>query len=168
MNDDPAFIAAKCGDHKRLGVDHYVAQCPAHPDKNPSLDITKKNGKAVWICRAGCLQAEVTARLQAIGALPKRESDPRDTPETVYDYCDEQGAMLFQVHRRRRGERKIFCKPSQDPTKAGSSAGQTVSQACPACGMCRIGLTSWSRPKPRPMVIRPSSTSSRAKRTPIA
>ena len=40
------------------------AQCPAHEDKHPSLDVaTGKNGDAILICRAGCDTATILAAL---------------------------------------------------------------------------------------------------------
>jgi len=54
----------------------WRARCPAHPDKNPSLDITETpDGKVLLICRAGCPQAEVIAALRE-RSLWSPESQP--------------------------------------------------------------------------------------------
>lgn len=39
---------------RQTGPDTYSALCPAHQDKNPSLDIRYAGNKALVICRAGC------------------------------------------------------------------------------------------------------------------
>ena len=51
---------------KRVGRGHYVARCPAHADKHPSLSIGEgKKHPVVFHCMsAGCTQAEV---LKAMG-----------------------------------------------------------------------------------------------------
>jgi hypothetical protein len=46
---------------KRTGPGRFVAICPAHDDKNPSLVVTEKDGKPLFHCFAGCPPAEVLA-----------------------------------------------------------------------------------------------------------
>jgi len=36
----------------------YRVKCPAHPDRNPSLDITDADGTILLACRAGCRNRE--------------------------------------------------------------------------------------------------------------
>ena len=48
--------------HRRLGAG-IIAQCPSHPDRNPSLAITPKDGKTVMHCFAGCLPDQILADL---------------------------------------------------------------------------------------------------------
>jgi hypothetical protein len=44
----------------------YMALCPAHDDKNPSLSITPKPGGVVLVhCHAGCTYAEVLAAMES-------------------------------------------------------------------------------------------------------
>lgn len=80
----------------------FKAQCPAHEDANPSLDVTEgRDGRALLCCRAGC---EVGAVLDALGLAPadlfeRRNGDgPRREVES-YSYTDEQGSPLFEVVR---------------------------------------------------------------------
>lgn len=42
----------------------WVAQCPAHDDRNPSLSITEVSGKVLLYCYAGCSTASI---LEALG-----------------------------------------------------------------------------------------------------
>ena len=86
----------------------YMACCPAHPDKSPSLSISRgKDQPVVLHCQAGCAPESV---LEALGLTFADLSRPREQVETgewtpagpataVYDYTDEQGNLLFQVLR---------------------------------------------------------------------
>ncbi|MGZ8943014.1 MAG: CHC2 zinc finger domain-containing protein [Methylobacter sp.] len=46
---------------KRTGAGRYIARCPAHVDKSPSLSVTEKNGTVLFHCFAGCEPADVLA-----------------------------------------------------------------------------------------------------------
>ena len=47
---------------RQRGSNHYVACCPAHDDRHPSLSITfADNGKVLIHCFAGCQVTEVLA-----------------------------------------------------------------------------------------------------------
>ena len=48
---------------RRVGQDRYVACCPAHDDKNPSLSITQTPDKVLVHCFAGCSQQTVLSKL---------------------------------------------------------------------------------------------------------
>jgi hypothetical protein len=45
----------------------WMACCPAHDDREPSLSIRDAEGKALVCCHAGCLQRNVIAALKARG-----------------------------------------------------------------------------------------------------
>lgn len=50
---------------KKTGASRYIACCPAHGDKNPSLTITETDASVVLIkCWAGCGASEI---LSAVG-----------------------------------------------------------------------------------------------------
>jgi hypothetical protein len=49
---------------KSRGHDKWMACCPAHDDKNPSLVITLESGKILMTCWSGC---EVESILGAVG-----------------------------------------------------------------------------------------------------
>jgi hypothetical protein len=42
----------------------WIARCPAHADKTPSLSITERDGKVLVHCHAGCAQTDVIAALR--------------------------------------------------------------------------------------------------------
>ena len=60
---------------KRTGPNSWMARCPAHPDRNPSLSISLKEGKVLVHCFAGCAPEAV---LEALGLTWRdlREPDP--------------------------------------------------------------------------------------------
>ena len=82
----------------------WVARCPAHDDRTPSLSVGEGDGgRALINCYAGC---DVGAVLSAIGLQTKdlfasRNGNGRRTPEIVatYNYVDEAGEVRFQVAR---------------------------------------------------------------------
>lgn len=81
---------------RRVGQS-WMARCPAHEDKNPSLSIAEKNGHVLLKCFAGCSTEDVlhAARL----AWKDLEPEEQETICDTYDYTDEQGALLYQVVR---------------------------------------------------------------------
>ena len=104
---------------------YFVARCPAHEDKNPSLSITDRDGRVLVRCHAGCSQADVIAALKArelwirsgestkpylVGSsgfrrtkkgLRKSEDlkGDRRTVVATYTYTDERGSPLYRVVR---------------------------------------------------------------------
>jgi putative DNA primase/helicase len=51
---------------RRVG-NHWLACCPAHADRHPSLSIAAKNGKVLLHCWAGCSQDAVINALKERG-----------------------------------------------------------------------------------------------------
>jgi hypothetical protein len=69
---------------RKTGGDKYVARCPAHADKSPSLSVREmSDGRVLIHCFAGC---ETEAVLSAVGltfrdVMPERVGDfPRMRP----------------------------------------------------------------------------------------
>lgn len=106
----------------------FVARCPAHEDRNPSLSIKPGTSQPVVLhCHAGC---DVDSILAALGLTfqdisAPREERPRDADEwtpagpasDVYDYRDEAGNLLFQVLRvPQPGGAKTFRQRVPDPS----------------------------------------------------
>ena len=64
---------------KRVGST-WLARCPAHHDRTPSLSIGRSaTGKALIHCFAGCAQQDVIAALKKAGLWSAR-TESRDTP----------------------------------------------------------------------------------------
>jgi hypothetical protein len=86
---------------KRTGSG-WMALCPVHADRNPSLSLTvTDDGKVLAHCHAGCDQASVAQALN-LHAEPKHETGewtPRGDAIAVYHYIDEDGTLLFDVCR---------------------------------------------------------------------
>lgn len=80
----------------------WMAKCPAHDDRNPSLSIRETDGKVLLHCHAGCAQRDVIAALKSVGLWQKRSAQPRRREiVATYDYTDEAGEILYQVVRTR-------------------------------------------------------------------
>ncbi|MBM3494198.1 MAG: hypothetical protein FJX72_07745 [Armatimonadetes bacterium] len=85
----------------------WTANCPAHPDRDPSLSISEApDGKVLLHCHAGCAAGAVC---DAIGIslrdlMPPGERRGRNGTGQArivaeYPYTDENGALLFEVVR---------------------------------------------------------------------
>lgn len=64
---------------KRTGIGTWLARCPAHQDKSPSLSIREANDNKVLIyCHAGCSAHEVVSAvgLELTDLFPPRPTDP--------------------------------------------------------------------------------------------
>lgn len=68
---------------KRVGST-WLARCPAHHDRTPSLSIGRSaTGKVLVHCFAGCAQRDVVAALKEAG-LWSGCTEPRDTPRMQF------------------------------------------------------------------------------------
>jgi hypothetical protein len=74
---------------QKTGTNRYIAKCPAHADKTPSLAVSEKNGIVVFHCFAGCSPENV---LSAVGLTfgdlyPERPtySRPKQARFSPYD-----------------------------------------------------------------------------------
>ncbi len=96
----------------------FMARCPAHEDRNPSLSLKDADGKVLAHCFAGCEQSAVVGALRALELWPERE-EPKASRHIVatYDYSDETGASLYEVVRYepgRNGKKKDFSQRYRD------------------------------------------------------
>jgi hypothetical protein len=83
-------------DARRVGAG-WMARCPAHNDRNPSLSIHEEHGKVLFHCHAGCPQIDVLDRLRIRGLWGADAIDPQIV--ATYDYTDEDGELLYQIVR---------------------------------------------------------------------
>jgi putative DNA primase/helicase len=78
----------------------WMARCPAHDDRNPSLSIREADGKVLVHCHAGCKQQAVIDALKSRGLWERRDdSAARRRIVATYDYTDERGELLYQTVR---------------------------------------------------------------------
>lgn len=109
---------------RRVREGSYVALCPVHGDRKPSLSIDFRGGKALLNCRSqGCSARDIIA---AVGLTWSDAFDeplaPRESPQVwkgapgpvvaTYDYRDEHGELVLQVTRH---EPKTFRRRYPDP-----------------------------------------------------
>lgn len=90
---------------KRAGPG-WMARCPAHEDRTPSLSVSEGREGVLLTCHAGCPTEKVVAAIgldmRDLFHEPKRNgSGPDSGIEATYDYVDEDGNLLFQVVRKR-------------------------------------------------------------------
>jgi putative DNA primase/helicase len=76
MRDTSGYSIAKVLDGRKVG-DSWMARCPAHDDRKPSLSIRDADdGKILFHCHAGCGQDRVIAALQSRGLWPENSLCP--------------------------------------------------------------------------------------------
>ena len=86
----------------RRSGEGWLACCPAHDDREPSLSVAiGDDGRVLLTCFAGCSPEEILAKLGLEWAdlFADNGARPPGEPEGVYRYCDEYGAPLFEVGR---------------------------------------------------------------------
>ncbi|ABW09730.1 hypothetical protein Franean1_0264 [Parafrankia sp. EAN1pec] len=106
------------------GIDPTRAQqdvrCPAHPDGSPSLSVgTGRDSRVLLTCQAGCDLDAITAAVGLVQAdlFPPRDEQVKPQIVASYPYTDEQGTLLFTVHRKEPGKdgaRKQFVQQAAD------------------------------------------------------
>jgi hypothetical protein len=94
----PSDLLSRFKGVRRSG-DGWIALCPGHEDRNPSLSIHERTGKILLLCHAGCTTEAVCA---AAGIVMRdlflyTDNVPRIVAE--YNYTDETGKLLYQVVR---------------------------------------------------------------------
>ncbi len=98
----PAFSEALATLQPRLKGRGFVARCPAHEDKAPSLNVDEKDGKVLIKCQAGCDTRDVVTAM-GLSMTDLFEPDTNALPvrviDTTYDYVSEDGKLLYQVVR---------------------------------------------------------------------
>ena len=55
----------------RDGKSSFMASCPAHDDKKPSLQVTEKDGRILLYCFSGCDYKDVNGSLRQTCTLTK-------------------------------------------------------------------------------------------------
>lgn len=125
MSSTDEFIArveAATGHQGRKAGKNIRLLCPAHDDRNPSLDVMEgRDGQPVVICRAGCTYEAICDAIGWESAKRASSADPFWTPagraEAIYEYTGTDGQLLLQVCRL---PGKKFLQRRPDPsTKSG-------------------------------------------------
>jgi hypothetical protein len=87
--------------------DGFVARCPAHDDREPSLKVSAgEDGRILLYCHANCTTEEVVSALGLTmadlfdsSANGQRKGKSSARIEAIYDYPDETGQLLYQAVR---------------------------------------------------------------------
>src|SRR3954468_24122021 len=100
MSTTNAELIARALKGKRVGRD-FVAHCPAHDDRNPSLSIKDLNdGRILVKCHAGCPQRAVIDKLRELDLWPEADAPkPAQGNKVIYTYVDERGCPLHRTIR---------------------------------------------------------------------
>jgi hypothetical protein len=105
-------IAMTLGGRKAGGG--WMACCPAHDDRKPSLSICDTDDAKVLVrCHAGCTQEQVIAALKSRGLWP--DIGPRPVPQSTLRFAGE-------------------CRPERDDTERTEAALAVWQSAIPASG----------------------------------
>jgi len=83
----------------------WTSKCPAHEDGSASLSIGLSGDKILLKCHAGCetnkICLSIGVRMSDLqGSSPSSKSYKREI-ESVYDYVDESGKLIYQSVRYR-------------------------------------------------------------------
>lgn len=116
----------------------WVAHCPAHKDKTPSLSIRESDGRILVHCFGGCTQPDVVMALRERGLWPER---PRPTwtqsERREYGRRRSQAEILARraldwraatVARLQKGKAAAFVKYVDCPTEHSERAWAEASQ----------------------------------------
>jgi 5S rRNA maturation endonuclease (ribonuclease M5) len=93
-----AEVAAALGG--RATTTGWIARCPCHRDRVPSLSISEGAGGIVLLhCHAGCSQKALVAEVRHRGFTLDGRPLPTRRVTATYDYRDENGNLIYQVQR---------------------------------------------------------------------
>lgn len=101
----PPSAAARIAEHlhgRRIGSGRWVAKCPAHADRSPSLSIAEgRDGRALVRCFAGCDLAQVLASsgltIDRLFSTTLRQPEPQATAtERERRHAEQQAERAAQ------------------------------------------------------------------------
>ena len=107
---------------KRTGKGQYVACCPAHDDKNPSLSITETdNGHVLLNCFAGCSQEAIAEALgvsvnELKPSFHNREKATKRKQKAVETYHFEREHLYKDINGV-QNLKKVFFRCNENPQK---------------------------------------------------
>jgi len=98
-------LLARLDDVRRTGANRWIARCPAHKDRRPSLSIREADaGVVLAYCFAGCTVASIAAAvgLDVADLFPTRRLDvysvrPRASPITPLVAAFERELLLAHI-----------------------------------------------------------------------
>ena len=106
---DAQILLEKLEKVRASGQGRWMACCPAHEDRTPSLQITQANDRVLIHCHAGCGGNEV---LEAVGldfSVLYPEDQNQDYVRPEYKKPTLEDSFFVEIYKStiRRGERPI-------------------------------------------------------------
>lgn len=89
-------IARALGGH-RIARDEWRCRCPAHGDRDPSLDVRDVAAGVAVICRSGCDQMSVINALKDLNLWPTPQHDARDEARRNHERKQQDEAELKRM-----------------------------------------------------------------------
>jgi hypothetical protein len=88
---------------RRVGAGRWMAKCPAHQDRNPSLSIAEgQNGYILLACHAGCTVEAILYALNLTVADicgPQLHDGLKGQTFNAYGYHDSSGRLVYEALR---------------------------------------------------------------------
>ena len=111
---DPPMVA-KLTNGRQLGKNQWMAHCPCHADRKPSLSIRwGRNGQTLVKCQAGCKQQEVLAWFRRGGFRLDQEPPPKaKRPKRPASLSTSVALKALTLNERRMYE---MIKAGENPT----------------------------------------------------
>ena len=128
-NPDLVEIIAEHLGARRTGVGRWIAHCPAHPDRSPSLSIAAgRDGKVLVRCWVGC---DLTTVLKSAGLSVSSlfPSGPPPTPE-----------QCSRLERKR--ERQLVAQQEERYTVKKNAIALASSRSRTASGGAKVDVDS--------------------------
>jgi hypothetical protein len=107
--------------HGRPSGIGWMARCPAHDDRSPSLSIAERGGKILLHCFAGCTQENVIAGLRARGLWPGQRPY-RPSRAECRDRADGPAARWWSLAATTLAEEVLETLGPCDPERAAMTA----------------------------------------------
>jgi 5S rRNA maturation endonuclease (ribonuclease M5) len=99
-------------DQVRRSGKGWMARCPAHDDRTPSLSVNYIDSKILVHCQARCTTEAVCAklgiRMNELFGPTKSNAKKKSTIAAIYEYTNEDGVLLYQKvrHEPKRFEQR--------------------------------------------------------------
>ena len=118
---------------KPTGNGKYLACCPAHPDKSPSLAIKQTDdGKILIHCFSGCQVSDIVAAvgLELSDLMPENPSYQKGTKPPRFNKNELFDRLAFEVVILSMGIRQLLAKEdlSQDDLSRVILAENTINE----------------------------------------
>ena len=99
---------------KETSAGRYMARCPAHDDKSPSLSVSGKDGKLLVHCFAGCDAEEIMAAVDL-------------TLADLFDKPMQHGP----IPKRDRWDARALLRQLRSESEVILMAGNEIAKGCP-------------------------------------